>query len=256
MRIPVIQGRIDRRILANYRVDPEAMARQLPAPFRPANVGGWAIGGICLIRLKGIRPAKLPVPFGLDSENAAHRIAVEWDEGGRTRTGVYVHRRDTDSRLNALAGGRVFPGIHERAEFEVVERHPHYSVAMRARDGVASVRVVGRVAEAISHDSVFGSVERASAFFEAGTAGYSPTRREGRFDGLELKCEGWKVEPLAIEEVRSSFFEDEERFPAGSAEFDCALLMRGIEHEWRGLERICCAVESERQTARLAGRSE
>jgi hypothetical protein len=39
-------------------------------------------------------------------------------------------------------------------------------------------------------------------------------------------------ERLAFEEVRSSFFEDESLFPRGSSEFDCALLMRGIEHEW------------------------
>ena len=34
--------------------------------------------------------------------------------------------------------------------------------------------------------------------------------------------------------MRSSFFEDESLFPRGSVGFDCALLMRGIEHEWHG----------------------
>ena len=29
-------------------------------------------------------------------------------------------------------------------------------------------------------------------------------------------------------------FEDRALFPPGSVEFDCALLMRGIEHEWQG----------------------
>ena len=32
--------------------------------------------------------------------------------------------------------------------------------------------------------------------------------------------------------VQSSYFDDRAVFPAGSIEFDCALLMRGIEHEW------------------------
>jgi hypothetical protein len=35
MRIHVIQGIIDRRILVNYRVDPEVLARILPQPFQP-----------------------------------------------------------------------------------------------------------------------------------------------------------------------------------------------------------------------------
>jgi hypothetical protein len=40
------------------------------------------------------------------------------------------------------------------------------------------------------------------------------------------------VEPLRVEEVFSSYFMDEKRFPRGTATFDCALLMRNIEHEW------------------------
>lgn len=103
MRLPTISGIIDRRILANYRVDPEQMAGVLPKPFRPQIYNGYAIGGICLIRLKNIRPNFLPLPWGLNSENAAHRIAVEWDVDGETKQGVYIPRRDTNSVLNHFA---------------------------------------------------------------------------------------------------------------------------------------------------------
>ena len=40
----------------------------------------------------------------------------------------------------------------------------------------------------------------------------------------------------------SNFFEDELLFPKGSIRFDCALLMRGIEHEWHGKSDLCCPV--------------
>ena len=83
MRIPTIRGSIDRRILANFRVDPEVLATILPSPFRPQTVNGFGIAGICLIRLKHIRTKNFPAFLGISSENAAHRIAVEWDaEGG------------------------------------------------------------------------------------------------------------------------------------------------------------------------------
>ena len=59
------------------------------------------------------------------------------------------------------------------------------------------------------------------------------------FDGLELKSFTWEVQPLAVQRVESSFFEDRTKFPSGSVEFDCALLMKGIEHEWRGREGLC-----------------
>ena len=76
MRLPTIQGIIDRRILVNYRVDADVAARLLPAPFRPKLANGYAMAGICLIRRKQIRPAFVPVPAGGGSENAAHRFAV------------------------------------------------------------------------------------------------------------------------------------------------------------------------------------
>jgi hypothetical protein len=241
MRLPAISGIIDRRILANYRVDPDRMAAALPSPFRPQLVNGYAIGGICLIRLKRVRPKRLPIPWGIGSENAAHRIAVEWDAGGETKQGVYIPRRDTNSRLNSFAGGRVFPGIHHHARFTVEENGDHYSVAMASDDGGANVHVSGSVVPAISNSSVFKSLESASDFFELGSLGYSDTNTEGKFDGLELKCEKWHVESLNVDTIQSSYFEDQSRFPSGSVEFDCALLMRDIDHEWHGHPDLCCS---------------
>ena len=119
MKIPVIRGTIDRRILANYRIDPEVLGSILPNPFRPKIVGGFGIGGICLIRLKSVRPRFFPFPWGIGSENAAHRFSVEWDVDGKSREGVYIPRRDTSSRLNTFVGGRVFPGVHHHASFVV-----------------------------------------------------------------------------------------------------------------------------------------
>src|SRR5688572_13695007 len=100
MQIPVIQGTIDRRILINFRVDPEILARLVPAPFRPKLVNGAGMAGVCLIRLKQVRPRFLPSFLGISSENAAHRIAVEWEVEGKTKEGVYIPRRDTSSWFN------------------------------------------------------------------------------------------------------------------------------------------------------------
>src|SRR5262245_7991984 len=105
MRLPTLRGVIDRRILVNFRVDPDVLAPQLPPPFRPKLVGGAGMVGICLIRLRRARPAFLPAWLGFTSENAAHRAAVEWPTPDGLRAGVYIRRRDTDSRLNALVGG-------------------------------------------------------------------------------------------------------------------------------------------------------
>jgi len=241
MRIPVVRGIIDRRILVNFRIEPDVMARHLPAPFRPKLANGYAIGGICLIRLKKVRPRFLPLPWGIRSENAAHRIAVEWEAEGRTWEGVYVPRRDTDSRLNTLAGGSIFPGIHNHATFDVAESLERFCVELSSDDGDTHVQVSGVVTDRLPTSSVFRSVEAASDFFEKGVLGYSATTDPGRYDGLELRCRDWRVELLAVDHVESSYFQNGDLFPSRSVEFDCALLMRGIDHEWHGREDLCCA---------------
>lgn len=244
MRIPVIQGVIERRILANYRVDPERIAALLPKPFRPQLIQGYAIAGICLIRLKKVRPKFLPLPIGIGSENAAHRIAVEWDVDGKLHQGVYIPRRDSSSRLNAIAGGTLFPGEHHLAKFDVIETPHMLSVAAQSKDGKMRVHVSGKVSDELPETSLFPSLGAASEFFAKGSLGYSVTGETGRFDGLELRCATWKVEPLSIEQIKSSFFDDRTLFPEGSIQFDCALLMRDIQHEWHGREDICQPIAS------------
>jgi Uncharacterized conserved protein (COG2071) len=239
MQIPVIRGVIDRRILVNYRVNPVVLTKIRPQPFRPKLVNGKGMAGVCLIRLKGIRPRFLPPFLGISSENAAHRIAVEWDQDGETKEGVFIPRRDTSSRLNTLVGGRLFPGVHNHAAFQVEEHDDHYRIALDSDDGQTHLLVDGHVAQEVPRTSVFSSIEAASEFFERGSLGYSVTARQDQFDGLELHSFNWKVQPLAVDKVVSSFFDDEATFPLGSVEFDCALLMRGIDHEWVGRGRLC-----------------
>jgi hypothetical protein len=232
MRFPKVHGTIRRRLLVNFRVDPEVMQRQLPAPFRPKLQDGWAIAGICLIRLENIRPRRFPAMVGLSSENAAHRIAVVWNDDAGPHEGVYIPRRDTGSLVSHLLGGRVFPGEHQRATFRIAEDDGRIDLHMRSADGRVDVEVVGRDATALPETSVFTSVSEASAFFESGSIGYSVTSSVNRLDGVMLRTMSWRVAPLAIERARSTYFADSNRFPAGSVHFDCALIMRDIAHEW------------------------
>ncbi|QDT01566.1 DUF2071 domain-containing protein [Adhaeretor mobilis] len=250
MRLPTIRAIIDRRVLVNFRVQPDRLAALLPPPFEPQLVGGHGIAGICLIRLKHVRPQGLPAWVGVSSENAAHRIAVQWEDDGQVRTGVYIPRRDTDSRINAWLGGRAFPGQHHFSHFEVNEQFDadlgdkkpkdRVNVAMHSADNSASVLVEGTATDKLPDDSLFDSVEHVSQFFEAGSLGYSPAIKSGEYDGLELRTFNWHVQPLAVTRVESSLFDDRAQFPPGTATFDNALLMRGIDHQWHSRESICC----------------
>ncbi|HEU4952485.1 MAG TPA: DUF2071 domain-containing protein [Holophagaceae bacterium] len=228
MRVPAIQGLIRRRLLINFRVAPERLQPLLLAGLRPLAVDGWGIAGICLIRLEAVRPAGFPAWTGLSSENGAHRIAVAW-EGGE---GVYIPRRDTDAALNRLAGGRLFPGAQHRAAFEVAEADGRIGIRMDCADGQGSVAVEAAATETFPHGSVLGDLEAASRFFRRGSLGYSPDRRGQCLDGLELEAEDWSMQPLAVQSLTSTFFDDPRRFPPGSLALDSAFLMRDVAHRW------------------------
>jgi hypothetical protein len=201
----------------------------IPFPFKPKIYKGKAIVGICLIRLKNLKPKGLADFIGINSENGAHRIAVEWEENGEIRSGVYIPRRDTSLKFNTLVGGRLFPGRHYYAKFNVDERNGNYHIDFKSSDDT-EILIDATETNSFSEKSIFETLDNASDFFENGELGYSPNN--DRLEGLRLKAYKWEVRPLDVLKVKSSFFENEEIFPKGSVAFDNALLMRNIEHEW------------------------
>ena len=50
--------------------------------------------------------------------------------------GEFIPRRDTSSALNTMVGGRLFPGMHHRARFDVPENGDHVAVDLRSLDGI------------------------------------------------------------------------------------------------------------------------
>ena len=230
--LPAVRATLERRILVNYRVDPEVLDALLPDPFRPMLVRGHGIAGICLIRLADVRPPGVPRRLGVSAENAAHRMAVEWDGPNGPVPGVFIPRRDTSSALVALVGGRVFPGWHRRATFEIDERDDRFDVAMSSPDG-ARVHVQARVATSVMAGSVFVDLEEASAFFKCAPVGYSLTPRPDVMDAVELHTAGWAMKPLQVDHVESSFFAEDDRFPEGTSELDSAFLMEDLPTTWR-----------------------
>jgi len=185
-----------------------------------------------LIRLKHVRPKGIPDFVGINSENAAHRIAVEWKENGKISEGVFIPRRDTSSRLNNLAGGRIFPGKHYHAKFDVEEKNGNYHIAFNSSDGTF-ISVDADVSNELNCNSIFKDLESASKFFRKGSVGYSPNGNN--YDGLKLHTFTWEVKPLKVSQAYSSFFDNQKIFPKGSIQFDNALLMTDIKHEWKSV---------------------
>jgi len=236
--LPALEGVIRRRLVLNFRVDPAAVAPLIPAPLEVLTHDRFAIVGVCLIGMEQLRPKGLPGWLGLSSENMAHRIAIRYPTGDGMRDGVFIWRRDTDQCLVSLLGGRLFPGVNQHAGFTINDAEDHISMSVTTQDGTADVRFDGSIDPEWRPQSVFSSFEDAAAFFRRGDCGFSCSLREGRLDGLQLKTLRWQMSPVRVHQCSSTFFEDRERFPADAVQFDCALMMRGIPHEWREIADI------------------
>lgn len=222
-----LRGRMRRRLLLTYRVDPVVAGELLPAPFRPQLVDGSAVGGVCLIALTELRPGWVRPRWGLSTENAAHRFAVEWDEGEETRTGVYVIERHTSGVVPIIGGGRFFPGVQRRARFEIEETDERFQVRMEAPDVSVSADV--ELAEEWE-STLFPTVDDAAQFYRAGAIGWSPRRGDRGAEALELSSTRWSVDAGRVIEVGSTFFDE---LPRGAAEIDSVLVMRDIPVTWR-----------------------
>lgn len=170
MKIPTIHGYIDRRILINFTADPKSVEKIIPFPFRPKLYKDKAIVGISLIRLKNIKLKGLPDFFGVNSKNGAHRIAVEWNENDVVKSGVYIPRRDTLLKINALLGGRIFPGKHYYAKFNVQENNGKYHIDFKSSDDT-EILIDATETKSFKDKSIFETLNNASDFFENGDIG-------------------------------------------------------------------------------------
>lgn len=227
-----LNARIERRVLVNWRADPEVVAPLLPAPFRPQLVNGSAVVGICFIRLAQLRPRGTPAMLGLSSESAAHRIAVERDTPDGVEPSVYVLRRVTNSRLATVAGGRLFPGVHSYASFEARETTDQLDIAFKTADGHHDAAVSAQLTDSLN-SGLFADMSAIATFFQCASVGWSPSRTTRALEGVELASERWAMTPALVQTSRSNYFDNPQLFPTGSIELDSAVVMREVPVSWR-----------------------
>lgn len=185
------------------------MQKNLPAEFAPKIIKGYAIGGICQVSLSAMRPAGMPKIVGTASHNAAHRIAVHSSKGD----GVFVTRRDTNSVLNTISGGRFFPGAYAKADFQVSALNNRYAVTIFNEEQSPIMSIAAEVVSELTEGSVFSSIVEVSDFFKQGNIGWSSVEGKPTYDSIELVTDEWRMEPLKVTDAYSSYFSNTDNFP-------------------------------------------
>jgi len=157
------------------------------------------------------------------------------------RSGDYLTSSEVSPIFGALVGRQrpeMWDALGRPPAFQVAEGNGCLGVSVLTENRRADVSFDSGYPGRWRGTPLFGDMDEASQFFERGDCGFSSRLRGGGLEGMWLRSLRWDMIPLFVRRVRTAFFEDPERFPRGSVEFDCALLMRGIPHDWHPLSDV------------------
>ena len=215
MKIPVpdIRARVVERLIFNFALPPEALARRLPPGLRPAVVHGAAVASFCILDLENVVFGPIPDRMGVRNVNCAHRFAVIDESTGEPS--VYVVERNTNSRLGAFLSSLGFPGKHPWVDARIERDVDAWEVTIgdlfsaRARRA-ASLR-----------SSLFPSLEVFAAFLASGVRSYCPAVKPDTLNVVDLHKEEGAYEALEAERVTdrllSEWLDAPETLPIDSA---------------------------------------
>ncbi len=190
-----------------------------------------------MLAIESARPWPMPAAMGQAVRAAAYRISAEIDSDsalGVPSRAVYVPCRHTDGLLPILAGGRVFPGVHQRAEIDVDADAKQLSWSVRGlsseRSDEGGVAQFDIAAVADLQSAVPATSEVADIVI--GTElGLSPGHRPGSIESAELCPASRAAQRVDLTSLRSDFLDSfSSAAPAES------LLMTDVGVIWRRAE--------------------
>lgn len=223
---------VDRQLLINFRMDPAIVRQFLPVGVEPRVIHGFAIGGICVVRLNKRKLG--PLIRIRESENVAHRFAIcppaATSHESQASSCVYVCRAHTSSRWNSFLGNRILAGRYHRANIDVEESPEVIRVKMTSRDKSSQLSFSGVTGCGHPMESIFSSIGEALRFLEQCSIRRAIESRSSGSNGISHRVSWKQLVPLRTQGLETSFFYDESRFPAGSIEFDSAFILRSREH--------------------------
>jgi len=212
---PLIGNRpVRSRVLVLYRVDPGVAAGLLPAGMRPRLHHDQAVGLICFTRLGSLRSRFLPTR-GAMSDHLDYRFAVERDGTEKS----WVLHRETSSWLGGRLGERIVRGKYVRSRFEIQEGT--FELELRVESERGEELYLRAEACGTSPAKLVPTPHDLERYLMACGAAEPHDVLAPEVDRIDAQ-DGFAPQPLSIFELRSSFFENRQLFPSGTATVDGA----------------------------------
>lgn len=242
MRRFAARSTIDRRIVVFFRVDPQAAAGALPPGSAAREIKGCGLAGIAIARRRSVPSTWLPDRFSTFHQ-AVHFVLAARTPTPRGGSGAVVARSDTSSRLLVWMGEHGLIRLRQQhARFRVVETREAIELVGDSDDRRMHLALKGRVTRWLPRQSVFGSVAQAHDFVRLDLEDLGLIGPETGSGGAGRGARRSRLQPLALERVEASWFDDSPLATAGALEFDSAFWVRDDELAWSPHAAFCCDV--------------
>jgi hypothetical protein len=241
MVIPrTVNARLIERFLFNFRVDPDALAQHLPAPYlRPLVINGWSVVSFCVLRLDRLMISPVPRFLGYSTLSCAYRCGILDTSSGVEEPSVYVTDRLTDlpvvSRLSPWVFADTLPTI--RPDVARFGDEVRLNICYLDNQPVFTATATGLPEGQGFQSEVFGSIEEFASFIKLGVSSYTPSIYGDALAKVDLHKEEPTYEPISASIDFSSL---DGVWPDTGMIFDSAVRAAGGRYTWtyRGLAAL------------------
>ncbi|MAG57351.1 MAG: hypothetical protein CMJ83_13745 [Planctomycetes bacterium] len=226
-------------VCANFRVDPDALARIVPDDFELDLYDGHGFVSLTISRLQDFGIGHLPRMLRMNFYQSTYRAHVSYtDFRGETRRGCYFVRSETNSRIMSLTANLLPEFRAHRCGTHpiLMARHDgHLVVTVDSGDDPAGKVVLVLDTELAVHgmppDSVFPSIPAAYDYIVDFHDAFSHDPDRGEIFILRIERGGWDIDVLDPVDAYFGYLE-EGPFPSGAAVLDSVFYFRDTPYRW------------------------
>ena len=232
----------------NYRVDPSALSRLLPAPLEPEIHKGHGWVQVLMSSLRDMRPPGIPSLFGTCFYQVSYRAAVRYrDALGAWRRGGYFVRSETNHPVMRAVGNALAEfKFHDfgAAEMVMLRDGDRLTVGVDPEPSFPDGRLVSvvdtRPCAGPPASSCWGSLDELHEPLVECYDALGVDAAEGHLYILTIDRDPWNARFVSARNVYSEYF-DTGPLGRGAAELDSVLHLEECRDRWRPLRRVALA---------------
>lgn len=229
-----ITSRMEERLIFNFLIEPEELAKKLPVPWlEPQVINGSSVVSYCVLYLKRLSVSPIPPILPFETISSAYRIGVIDVSGREPQPSVFVTERWADLPWIARLAPWIILDTVPVIEADLGRDGQTTRVDMSFFDGTPLFSAEAKPAPEF-RSRLFAGVDEFARFIKDGVTSWGPAIYGGAFTKVDLFKEDVGYQPL---DAKVSFSLLHQLWPDVEMPLDSAVRATGARYKWtyRGL---------------------